>query len=99
MANVVKWDTEELENTYIKLGQEKEKLEAEYLKLRIQSERVDAHWQSPAGRDYQARLVRDIETVKHIIEQLDERIASLTRVRGIYEEYEQSLDTAMSRLP
>ena len=99
MANMVRWNIAVLNNSINSMNNERNNLEAQRRLMEAQRARVDVNWQSPAGRQYQARLRGDMATISHIIQQLDRRLTSLRRVLGHYRNAEDAVRRELNRLP
>jgi uncharacterized protein YukE len=94
----VQWDLEVLDNTLRTLEQKCEALGNQRNIMQAHRERVGANWKSTAGRDYQGRMQSDMDTINHIITQLQNRIVSLRKVLGHYTQCEREIQTALNQL-
>jgi len=99
MVDMVRWDLDVMETSLQTLEARKEELEAQRGKMQTQQSNVHANWQSPAGREYQARLEADMTVMGSVVSELNARITSLKRVNSIYAQCESDIQTAMGRLP
>jgi len=94
-----KWDVIELNSAVGSLKQASDNLRNRRNEMDRQRTEIGLNWQSPAGRDYQARLESDIEGIDNVLKELDEQIKALDRADDQYEKCEEEVKRATGRLP
>ncbi|MDR1192867.1 MAG: hypothetical protein LBK98_01670 [Peptococcaceae bacterium] len=95
----VKWDVDTLRGSINTLDTEKGNLQARRDQMKATQGGVAANWQSPAGQQYQNRLLNDMAVIENIVSQLDIRLNSLRKVLDCYNACESQIVAALRRLP
>ena len=99
MNNIVRWNLQDLMSAIQSLEDQRGRIENEIVRMREQHVRVSNNWRSSAGNIYRGRLNDDLQTLNNILRDLQARITQLRRVHGIYENAENRIRSALSRLP
>ncbi|MCL1987597.1 MAG: hypothetical protein FWG64_06470 [Firmicutes bacterium] len=95
----LRWNVETMRQTVGLLERERTELINRKAGMTNQQQRIDTNWKSPAGQQYQNRLLDDIATLDNIITQLDRRITALNDVNRVYDEAERNIRVAAQKLP
>ena len=99
MTNAVRWNLQNLGSAIGSLEAERERLAQENFNMQEQSKRVGMNWRSPAGMQYQHRLVEDLTVLGNILNHLQARIGSLRNVERYYAEAEATISRLAGTLP